>query len=236
MSTAHLPLWFDAPLQSWGFASRFQRRTTGLFPTRSGVLGLVCAAMGLAKGPETDQKLKEFAHLRLAVWQFPRGAGRKGTPLFIERMEDFHTVMRTRRAKGDMNPDPVITRRQYLLEARFGLCLSGETSLLEQIAAALRDPRWGVWFGRKSCLPSAPLSPGAPFATEDEAWQALLRAAGLPADTAEAAFAKVEEVADFTEGTDTINDSPLSFGTADSSGVDGRQFAPRRVHVRPSNR
>jgi CRISPR system Cascade subunit CasD len=49
MSTAHLPLWFDAPLQSWGFGSRFSYRNTALFPTKSGVLGLVCAAMGLAE-------------------------------------------------------------------------------------------------------------------------------------------------------------------------------------------
>lgn len=55
MNTAHLPLWFDAPLQSWGFASRFQRRTTGLFPTKSGVLGIVCAAMGLAKGSTAER-------------------------------------------------------------------------------------------------------------------------------------------------------------------------------------
>jgi CRISPR system Cascade subunit CasD len=233
MSTAHLPLWFDAPLQSWGFASRFQRRATGLFPTRSGVLGLVCAAMGLPKGPATDAKLVQFSGISLTVWQFPRCAGRKGEPLLIQRLEDFHTVLGTRRASGAMNPDPVITRRQYLLEARFGLRLSGGRELLEQVAAAIRNPRWGVWLGRKSCLPAAPLCPGGPYASEDEAWQALLRAAALPANTAEADFAKVEEVADFSEGTDTLNDSPLSFGTADSSGVDGRHFTPRRVRVVP---
>jgi len=48
--TAYLALLLDGPLQSWGFASRFQRRTTGLHPTKSGVIGLITAAMGLAKG------------------------------------------------------------------------------------------------------------------------------------------------------------------------------------------
>ena len=38
--TGYLALVLDGPLQSWGFASRFQRRTTGLHPTKSGVLGL----------------------------------------------------------------------------------------------------------------------------------------------------------------------------------------------------
>lgn len=235
MSTAHLPLWFDAPLQSWGFASRFQRRATGLFPTKSGVLGLVCASMGLAKGSTAEREaLPRLASLSLTVWQFARCAGRKNEPLLVQRLEDFHTVLNTRRASGAMNNDPVITRRQYLLEARFGLRLSGGRDLLEQIAAAVRNPRWGVWLGRKSCLPAAPLCPGGPFATEDEVWKALLCAAALPADTIAANFAKVEEVSAFTDGNYTINDCPLSFGTADSSGVDGRAFAPRRVKISPA--
>ena len=44
--TAYLALLLDAPLQSWGFASRFQRRTTGLHPTKSGVIGLICCRDG----------------------------------------------------------------------------------------------------------------------------------------------------------------------------------------------
>lgn len=73
MRTAYLPLWFDAPLQSWAFASRFQRRATGLFPTKSGVIGLICAALGLAKGSgEERTKLPQLAALRMIAWHFPR--------------------------------------------------------------------------------------------------------------------------------------------------------------------
>jgi hypothetical protein len=46
----------------------------------------------------------------------------------------------------------------------------------------------------------------------------------------------VEEADDFTVGTDTLNDHLLSFGTGASSGVEGRQFAPRRLNVRPASR
>ena len=41
-----LLLWLEAPLQSWGVDSRFGRRDTLPFPSRSGVLGLVCCATG----------------------------------------------------------------------------------------------------------------------------------------------------------------------------------------------
>ena len=43
-----------------------------------------------------------------------------GSPLPILRLEDYHTVLGTRRASGKMNPDAVVTRREYLLDARFG--------------------------------------------------------------------------------------------------------------------
>ena len=41
-----LLLWLEAPLQSWGADSRYGRRDTLPFPTRSGILGLLCCAMG----------------------------------------------------------------------------------------------------------------------------------------------------------------------------------------------
>ena len=34
------------PMQSWGTRSRFSNRDTGLEPSRSGVIGLLCAALG----------------------------------------------------------------------------------------------------------------------------------------------------------------------------------------------
>jgi CRISPR system Cascade subunit CasD len=233
MSTAHLPLWLDAPLQSWGFESRFTYRNTALFPTKSGVLGLVCAAMGLVKGSEEERtKLPQLAALSLSLWHFHRlVSGGHKEPLLVQRLEDFHTVLNTRRANGSANNDPVVTRRQYLLEARFGIRLSGDPALLGEVAAALLNPRWGVWLGRKSCLPAAPVQIGGPYVSEPEAWQALLRAAGYPPETAEDGFSKVEEAANFSTGTGSYNDMPLSFGTGSSSGVEGRQFSPRRVGV-----
>ncbi len=69
---AFLTLLFDSPLQSWGFASRFQRRTTGMRPTKSGVIGLICAAIGLAKGSSEERELlPKLAKVRMFVQRFP---------------------------------------------------------------------------------------------------------------------------------------------------------------------
>jgi CRISPR system Cascade subunit CasD len=82
-------------------------------------------------------------------------------------------VLATRRASGALNKDAVVTRRQYLLDARFGVILAGDRSVLERAAAALQNPVWGVWFGRKSCIPAEPVYRGL-FDTELQAQRELI--------------------------------------------------------------
>ena len=221
---AYLALLLDAPLQSWGFSSRFQRRTTGLHPTKSGVIGMICAAMGIGKGTDAEHEtLPQLVALKMASIAMPGHD--------LRRMEDFHTVLNTRRASGKMNNDPVITRRQYLLDARFGVILTGDRVLLERVAAALQDPVWGVWLGRKSCIPGRPLFV-AVCNTHEEAWQAILRSLGTDEALPIESFTRVEEVTDFAAGTDSYTDQPVSFGRADSSS-EGRAYSVRRVRLEP---
>ncbi|GHF15188.1 hypothetical protein GCM10014715_83130 [Streptomyces spiralis] len=66
------------PLQSWGLTGRFARRDTHTRPTKSGVIGLCAAALGLAR----EEPLGELAEVRFGV-----RADRPGTPL-----RDYHTV------------------------------------------------------------------------------------------------------------------------------------------------
>jgi CRISPR system Cascade subunit CasD len=224
--TAYLALLLDAPLQSWGFASRFQHRTTGLHPTKSGVIGMICAAMGVAKGsPEEQEVLPSLASLRMTSIAIPR----RSNP--VRRTEDFHTVLKTRRASGKMNDDPVVTRRQYLLDARFGIILGGNPASLERVASALQNPVWGVWLGRKSCIPARRLFV-AVHSTREEAWQAMLRSLGMDEALPIESFTRVEDVDDFAAGTDSYNDQPISFGRPDSSS-EGRAYAVRRVRLEP---
>jgi CRISPR system Cascade subunit CasD len=225
--TAYLALLIDGPLQSWGFASRFQRRTTGLHPTKSGVIGLVSAAMGLAKGsPEEAEWLPKLSALKLTSIVLPRSD--------VRRLEDFHTTgggydkkthpqFITRKASGGPSDNPTVSRRQYLLEARFGVILAGDRFVLERAAAALQDPIWGVWFGRKSCIPAELIFPRI-FNTRSEAERALI--GDVPIEQ----FTCLEDAATFDAGTDSYNDQPISFGTSDSS-AEGRDYAVRRVNL-----
>lgn len=185
--------------------------------------------MGLGKdSPEERETLPKLAALKMisiAIQreQVNRWTGEK-SELAVRRLEDFHTVLNTRRASGKMNDDPVVTRRQYLLDARFGVILTGNRLLLQHMTTALADPVWGVWFGRKSCIPAEPICRGL-FASPTEAEKALIGNAPLES------FTTVTEAESFAEGTDSLNDQPVSFGDSTSSGPDKRQFAVRRIRV-----
>lgn len=219
--TGILVLLLDGPLQSWGHSSRFQRRTTALHPTRSGITGMLCAALGLEKGSNAEHDwIQRLAppNTRLFVFTMPRQAAGRRHALSIRRLEDFHTVSGTRSADNKPKRDAVISHRQYLLDARFGVFLYGDREMLGELDAALRDPTWGIWLGRKSCIPAAVVTRGV-VKTEQEAMEAI----GLE-DRELTEFAVVGETETFAEGTDTIMDVPVNFET--------REFAPRRIEVR----
>lgn len=245
-SDACLALLLDGPMQSWGHSSRFERRTTALHPTRSGVVGLIAAALGIDQhGPDEADRLARLAPLAVTTFTLPRRARRAGE-LPIRRMEDYHTVAFTReaganasrvakllaKARGpisaeDRSSEITPTTRHYLLDARFGVLLEGPEDLLEEIAAALRDPKWGVWLGRKCCLPACPVL-AAPPGTRADVWRRLLQRAGFTGDELPEQFDRIVEVSADTSGAEVIDDMPLGFGRAI-----GERHGPRWIRRVP---
>ena len=228
----HLALYLRAPLQSWGASSKFGDRGTLDAPTRSGLLGLLAAACGVDKNDEARDRewLARAAKLSVAVLAFRRG----------DRMPDYHTVG-ARYDKDDpwqkrmipTTPDGKprgtdLTHRDYLADSVFGAVLSGDDALVDEMAAGLADPVWGIWLGRKSCIPTEPIFAGV-FESEDAARNALAgrlrgsleRGGGKVAgdDSTDVAFSVLEARAG--EEDETLLDIPVSFGR--------REFHARRV-------
>lgn len=231
---ACLALLLDGPMQSWGFTSRFTRRTTALFPTKSGVVGLLAAALGIDKhGSDEAQQLLPLAKLNFTTVAFPRQR-RDGTHLPILRLNDYHTVgggydkstqaMKKPRAASGATLETVLSERHYLLDARFGVLVEGENELLMSVAESLRNPKWGVWLGRKCCVPAAPVLVGVAD-NRGMIWRTLLQRAGYDEDLEIEQFDHVIEGAG-AEGLDSewLNDTPISFGAPI-----GERHAPRRI-------
>lgn len=134
-----LLLQLAGPMQSWGFRSRFDNRDTGLEPTRSGVIGLLCAALG--RGRDTD--LSDFESLRMGV--------RVDVPGRVAM--DYHTAQPVWRG----STATTVSNRFYLADARFLVGLqAADARWLEELEAAVRDPVWSLFLGRKSFAPSLP--------------------------------------------------------------------------------
>lgn len=227
-NNSFLALRLEGPLQSWGFDSQYNRRNTGLMPTKSAIAGMCCAALGYPRGSDKEQKfLTSFTTVRMTAIAIPRNGIKKELP--VRRLQDYHTVQNTRRANGSINKDCVLTHRQYLADAAFGVLLEGDKVLLGEIVTALADPKWGIWLGRKTCIPSAPVLVGFKENrddllnilkdSQDGALQPLIGEKPLEA------FTRQVEVEKFSEGRDSLPDSPVSFA------IERRLFSPRRVRT-----
>ena len=138
---ATLLLRLAAPLQSWGSDSKFETRKTDREPTKSGVIGLLAAALGLRR--DDTAGLARLNTLRFAV-----RADREGSLLV-----DFHT------AKSASTS--YVTYRHYLQDAVFLAGLeSKDEALLRELEAALHHPVYPLYLGRRSCPPTLPLCLG----------------------------------------------------------------------------
>lgn len=224
MSTdaACMALRLRGPIQAWGVDSQFNRRNTGLMPTRSAIIGMCCAAMGLARGStEESAVLKEFLDTRFLIIAIAV-PGRHGKSLDVRRIQDYHTVQGTKTADGKIKGTH-LTYRQYLCDADFRVAINGNHGFMQKVAEALDNPVWGIWLGRKACIPSAPVlvpsSSGYLFASEEEALTVLL--SGRPLEE----FTYQRDVDNFADGGDSLPDVPLSFDTS------ARKFSIRRVKI-----
>lgn len=139
------------PMQSWGTTSRFDQRDTGKEPSKSGVLGLLAAAMGIDRENWTD--LEPLTHLSMGVRHDRPGVPKRDYQ--TAGCAESDTVIK---ADGTQSKDGVVSQRFYLADAAFLVGLACEERyLLERIHAALRNPVWPLALGRKSYVPSEPI-------------------------------------------------------------------------------
>lgn len=138
---AVLLLRLAAPMQSWGVRSRFTVRATELAPTKSGVIGMLAAAVGRRR---TDP-IEDLLSLRFGV--------RKDQPGTVIR--DFHTA----RSLDGAQSMP-LSERYYLADAVFLAGIEGDRSLLEGLHDSVSRPVFPLYLGRRSCPPTYPVSLG----------------------------------------------------------------------------
>jgi len=240
MNNPCLLLWLEAPLQAWGHDSKFGRRDTLNFPTKSGILGLVCCALGA--GGEQRELLAQFAPLPQTAIAFVRTRQYgEQAPVKVDReplLLDFHMVgsgyddqdpwqnlliPKTSEGKKAVGGGTKLTYRYYLQDMAFAVALEVPVALAGLLAEKLQNPEWDLYLGRKNCVPTDFIYRGT-FSQEAEALteaEDIARQKNLVEDFrvfhGERAGAEVI----------TLNDVPVQFGGY-------KKYRDRRVTVVPA--
>jgi CRISPR system Cascade subunit CasD len=132
-----------APMMSWGDHSQFTIRDSRREPTKSAVIGLLCAALGRPRW----EPVADLAALKMGV--------RVNLEGIVQA--DYHTVMGGIKSSGAPG-GTVISHRYYVADADYLVGLEGsDRDLLDTLNKALASPVWQLYFGRKSFVPSCPI-------------------------------------------------------------------------------
>jgi CRISPR system Cascade subunit CasD len=193
-----LTLQLAGPLQAWGASARFARRTTESAPTKSGVIGLLAAA----QGRDRKADLTDLAALRFGV-----RIDQPGT-----RIRDYQTAHH-----GDTGKSMPLSERFYLADAVFVAAVEGDDGLIRALHAAVREPAYLPYLGRRSCPPARPVDLALHSGTdlghvlETEPWQA---SRWYQRRRRNEHLVDLEVITEADSGDalgDTLRDQPLSF-------------------------
>lgn len=231
MSDPYVLLWFEAPLQSWGADSKFGRRDTLKFPSKSGVLGMVCSALGA--GGEQTELLARFASLDMQVISYrktnAKGEKRDKEPLLrdfqmvgsgYDDSNPWEDLLIPKKADGSRpnGAGTKMTYRYYLQDAVFAVALQVPSDLADEIVSALQSPHWDVYLGRKTCIPTELVYQGV-FQSIDSAFE---QADKLAKQKTLLEDFKVVQGAEEGDENYTLNDVPIRFG-------EHKQYRDRQV-------
>ena len=158
----------QAPLSSWGEPAVGEFRGTAELPSQSALIGLLGAALGVLREDEAAHAaLRDSYGFAMAMLsggsllrdyhtaQVPPRSALKGRPQATRRQElavpkmDLGTILSTRDYR--QNAASLVA-----IQARID---STPAHTLAELALALREPRFTLYFGRKACPPAAPLWP-----------------------------------------------------------------------------
>ena len=158
----HLTFRLYGPLAAWGDIAVGEYRPSFAHPSKSAIIGLLAAALGIRRDEEERQNaLAESCSFAVRV------------DAMGSLLRDYHTVQvpsakrgvihYTRRSEltaDDLNT--VLSSRDYRCDAAYTVVINvreGAPYSAQQLADALLKPEFSLYLGRKSCPLALPLQP-----------------------------------------------------------------------------
>lgn len=158
----HLVFRLYGPMASWGRVAVGQARHSDDYPSKSAIVGLLGAALGVVRDDhgshagltncyaQAIKVLKAGRRLRdYHTTQVP--SSRKNIRYFTRREEIVH-------GKADLNT--VLSNREYLTDAHVVVAIRARPDAIYSLSAlrdALLQPRYHLYLGRKSCPLAVPV-------------------------------------------------------------------------------
>ena len=208
--SAVLLMRIQAPLQSWGTQSNFTIRDTGREPSKSAIIGLICAAMGRSRQEPVD----DLAGLKMGV-----RVDREGRLSW-----DYQIAQNVLQSNLGGKKDSIPSTRYYLADAVFLVGLEGETELLQKIHHALQHPKWQLFFGRKAFPPAQPIWLQDGIREGEELSEVLKTYPWLVhPDKTRNRPSTLRLILEDAHGLEARTDQPISFAE--------RKFGQRRVNI-----
>jgi CRISPR system Cascade subunit CasD len=151
------------PLVAWGDIAVGEYRPSFAHPSKSAVMGLIAASVGLRRDQEEAQRALAESY-SFAVMVDAMG----------NLLRDYHTTQVPPARKGVRHPtrrselafhdiNTILSSRDYRTDALYTVAIWGTREpfpySLGQLVEALKKPAFSLYLGRKSCPPSLPLQP-----------------------------------------------------------------------------
>ncbi len=152
ISTLFLRL--EGPMQSWGGRSIGRIRRTESVPTKSGVIGLLGAALGLSR-QQLNSRLKQLNQLRMAVRVDREGHVDKDYQTVGAKVGVLTADGEIKKTAATREFETIISPREFIVDASFLVILQGDDKLIDELSAALQHPKWPLFLGRKRCVPGS---------------------------------------------------------------------------------
>lgn len=149
------------PMASWGDIAVGELRGTSTRPSRSALIGLLSAALGVSR--DDHHTLQRMVN----AYRFAVRVDRQGALI-----RDFHTWQKPKLKRGmkcqtrkeeleAADLETGISRRDYCCDAEYVVCMWSDVDAapfsFQEIKEAFARPRFVLYLGRKSCPPSLPI-------------------------------------------------------------------------------
>lgn len=168
----HLILKLQGVMQAWGEHTFEGLRPSANFPTRSALLGLLGACLGIDRTDQARQQALtdsiQYAvrkDSKKLIWNINKDKSKSELkPSNVIKITDYHTVKDAREDYIGLKSHKTIeTRREYLLDASFTVAIWNPGKVvfsLNSLQKHVCKPHYTPFLGRRSCPITCPLYQG----------------------------------------------------------------------------